>query len=372
MADPRPRLQTRDLLGPVAVFLGALLLAVAFAVGPLLGESLRKVPMDIDQTMVADGADGAELLNRCSLDRPRAEVVGGQVQQRRRVVTVRPANSDVVTLQAGTALGVDSYLIDGRSVKPEQACAEPTLAATLDRVTLDRRTAEPTGESEVQFDDERAASVITDREGFTYLLPFGFDRDGLRYYDVTTRQSLPMAADGTETMDGRELVRFVVDVPETDLSQVQDDPRTVLVKPASWFGEFAGVTPDQELTAALHHRAQRVLFVDAATGVLVSERAEITEVFRFTGDALRQPVLADFTLTSLQTTLSSDRQTITEAADYAAGRAWPVTVATRVVPIVAGVLGVLLLAAGIWQLRRQSAADQNRRAADEDADDTVD
>lgn len=366
MHDQRPRLSTRDLLGPTAVFFGALLIAVAVAIGPLLGDQLRHVPLDVDQTRVADGSDDTRVLDRCSLTGPNARVVGGTVQQQRRILAVRPADDDVVTLQAGTALGVDRFLVDGRSVRPDETCNEPTIAATLDRVTLDRRTAAPTGESEVQYDDERAAVPIPDRRGYTYLLPFGFDPDGARYFDVVTRHSLPMTAVGTATMGGREVTHFVVEVPETDLAAVQQDPRAVIEKPASWFGEFPGVRPSEELVATLHHRAKRDLFVDQKTGVIVDERAEIDEAYRFAPEVrARNPQLADFSLTNVQTTLSWDQQSVREAAAHASGRAWPVVVTTRVVPIAAGVLGVVLLLLGGWLIRlsgRRPAASERSTA----------
>ncbi|AVL98977.1 DUF3068 domain-containing protein [Gordonia iterans] len=376
MPDQRPRLSTRDLIGPVLVFFGALLVAVAFAIGPLVADGLRKVPLSVDQTWVSDGADGARALDRCSLQAPQARVVEARIQQQRRVVAVRPADADVVTLQAGTALGIDEYLIDGRPVDTEDACDETTITAMVDRVTLNRRTASPTGNSEVQYDDERAATVIDDRRGYTYLLPFGFDADRAEYFDPVTRQALPMTPTGSETMGGRDVTRFSVTVPLTDLGAAEQDPRAVITKPARWFGRFPGVGPTDELTATLQHRAQRELFVDTATGVLVAERAEISEVFRFTPDLReRNRALADFALTNLEVTLSPDRQTVRESSEYASSRAWPVTVTTRVVPVVAGVLGAVLLVIGGWVLVRSGRrtqppdADSSGSGADEDAPD---
>ncbi|GAA4751647.1 DUF3068 domain-containing protein [Gordonia alkaliphila] len=349
MPDQHPRLSPRDLLGPGALFLGALLIAVAIAIGPLVGADLKKVPLDLDLTSVSDGSAATRVLDRCSLEAPRAAVVGGTVNQQRRIVTVQPSDARVVTLQAGTALGLVGDAADH--------CGEPTLAAVIDRTTLDRTTAAPTGSSQVQYDDERAALAVDDRRGYTYVLPFGFDPVGAQYFDPITRQTLPMAAAGSETMGGRAVTRFVVDVPDTDLAVAQQDPRAVLEKPASWFGAFPNTAPNERLTATLHHRATRDLFVDTETGVIVSERAVITEEYRFAPDVrARNAALEEFALTNLTTTLSSDHQTLRDAAAYASSRAWPVTVTTRVVPIVAGGLGVAALITGVWWMRRRPAA----------------
>ncbi|MFT3660873.1 MAG: DUF3068 domain-containing protein [Gordonia sp. (in: high G+C Gram-positive bacteria)] len=353
MPDPRPRLSTRDLIGPVALFFGALLIAVAATVGPLVGETLRKVPLDTDQTWVSDGSDGTRILDRCSIDAPQARVLEARVQQQRRILAVRPADADVVTLQAGTALNADEYLVDGRPVEAKDECDETTLTALLDRVTLDRRTGAPRGASEVQYDDEKAAVVIGDRQGYTYRLPYGFDPADVTYFDPVTRQTLPMTPAGTETMDGREVVRFTVTVPLTDLGSSGHDPRTVLTRPARWFGTFEGVDPADELTATLQHSAEREFFVDTVTGVIVADRAKIREVFRFAPDLRqRHRSLADFELINLETTLSADRQTLRDGSSYAARRDRPVAVTTRWVPIVAGVLGVAALIGGGWALVR--------------------
>lgn len=351
MPDPRPRLSMRELRGPLAIFLGALALAVAVALGPLVGGTFRAIPLDTDQTWVADGSDGTRLLDRCSLEAPHARVVTGSVQQQRRIQTVQPSDGDVVTLQAGTALGVSSYLIDGLAVSPERACAEPTIAATVDRVTLDRRTAAPVGESQIQYDDEQAPVIVVDRRGYTYVLPYAFDPAGAQYFDALTRQSVPMHVVGTETMGGRDVTRFRVDVPLTDLATGQD-PRAVITKPAAWFGSFDGVADDELLTATLQHRAVRDLFVDTRTGVIVAERSEIDEAYRFTPDVrARNTDLDAYALPNVVTTLNSDQQTIRDAAAVAAARERAVMITTRVIPLVAGIVGVIGLVAGVWLLR---------------------
>ncbi|MCF8603530.1 DUF3068 domain-containing protein [Gordonia sp. HY442] len=344
---PSPRLRARDLLAPVAFFLGALLLAAAIAVGPVVGESLKKIPLDVDLTWVADGSDSSRVLNRCTIDEPHAQVLDAQVQQRRRIVAVRPADSDVVTLQAGTSLGVSEYSVDGKSVDADEVCKEQTLAATIDRVTIDRRTALPTGQpSEVQYDDKKGAVQLPDRTGFTYLLPFEFSGSDLRYFDIVSRTSVPLVRKGTETVEGRETSHFTASIADTDLSR--SDTRAVITRPASWFGSFPGVRPDRPLTATLHHRAERDLFVDETTGVIIDERVRILEEYRFTPTiAANSPELADFALTNVDTTVHSDRESVQDAADAASSRDWPVVLTTLILPIVLGVLGLAALTFGV-------------------------
>ncbi|GEE01563.1 hypothetical protein nbrc107696_20090 [Gordonia spumicola] len=348
-----PRFTGADLLAPTAFFLGALLLAAALAVGPIIGDRFRAIPSDVDVTWVADGSSSSRILDRCSLNAPTARVLDAQVQQRRRIVVVRPSDADIVTFQAGTSLGVNRYVVDGKSVKAKDVCAEQTLAATIDRVTLDRSTALTSGTSEVQFDDKKGAVTIPERRGYTYVFPYGVEiGDRPEYFDVTTRQSVSLLRAGTETIEGRATIHFTATTPDTDLSQF--DTRAVITKPASWFGTFPNVAPTQTLTATLHHSSQRDLFVDAATGVVVDERVTVSEEYRFADSAAdRSQALANYRLVNIDATFTGDDRSRQDGAAAAAARQRPVTLTTVTAPIVFGVLGVAALAGGVYLNRRE-------------------
>lgn len=359
-----PRWSARDLIAPTAFFLGALLLAAAIAMGPMLGAGLTKLPLSIDRTWVADGSDGTTILDRCSIDSRSASVLEARVQQRRRSVAVRPADADVVTLQVGTALGVDSYLVDGKLTDADKVCDEQTLTAIIDRVTLDRTTASPTGRSDIQYDDQRAAVAVPDRRGRTYVLPFGFDAPG-DYFDPITRQTHPLQRVDESQLDGRTVARLRVLIPDTDIGMLGTDPRGVIVKPASWFGSFPGVAPTRELTATLHHRATRDLFVDTATGVVIDERVEIEEEYRFTTDSAGDnKALADYRLTNVSTVLTGDRQSRLDGAADARAREWPVTLTTTILPIALGVTGGLLLIVGVVVVVRSARGESSPTVAE--------
>ncbi|MGB3885802.1 porin PorA family protein [Gordonia sp. (in: high G+C Gram-positive bacteria)] len=357
-----PRFSTRDLIVPTLFFLGALLLAAAFAMGPIVGSGLKKLPLTIDRTWVADGSDGTLVLDRCSLERPTAQVLEADVQQRQRSVAVRPADSNVVTVQAGTALGVDTYVLGGKSVDAKDVCAEPTLVATIDRVTLGRQSASPTGQSSIQYDDKRAAVDVPNRTGRTYVLPYGWAAPG-DYFDVPTRTTVPLHDLGGMSIDGRDVRRLQAQIPETDLGAAGTDPRGVIRRPASWFGQFPGVAPNTELTAVLHYQSTRDLYVDERTGVVIDQRVDITESYRFTADEVaKYPALRDFALTNLRTVLTGDRQSRIDGANEARDRARPVLLATRVLPVASGTLGALLLLCGLVLVVRSSRKSAHRTA----------
>ncbi|MGW0035267.1 DUF3068 domain-containing protein [Gordonia sp. NPDC003376] len=366
------RWSTRDLIGPTVIFVGGFLIAAALALPTLLVGQMRLIPLSTDVTTVATSVGSPEpnatILDRCSLNSPTARTVGAELVRQQRVVAVQPSDKRVVTLQAGTSVQAERIWLDGRSVdagtaRPgsEQAaadgeppCTDATLSAIKDRVTLGRRTALPDlganssgvqGNSEIQYDSHAAPVRVPDRAGYTYVLPFGTGTDGLRFFDPVSRRSVPLIHTGETLVDGRTAQRFVADVPDADLDAIgagvpdSGVPATRITRPASWFG-VAG-DPARPLTATLHQTSRWEIAVDEATGVILDERVDVDQAYR-----IADPTLADYRLTSLTATFAYDRQTRAQLADQAQGLGNPLVIWGRVVPIAAGVLGVLAIAGG--------------------------
>lgn len=341
------RFSTADLIGPTLIFLGGFLLAVAVALPTLLAPTLRLIPLHTDQTTVAvTDADTVTVFDRCSIDEPTARSVDTEVIRQQRVVAVRPADDRRITLQAGTSI---------RGGEELEECDDATLTAVRDRVTLDRDTARPLGPtSEIQYDSRTAPLATPDRAGFTYLL--GRDAAGdLEYFDVTTRQEVPLRDDGPTEVDGRAATRFVADVPDTDLHALDagrdsSGRPTAITRPASWFGiDEAG---SREITVVLHHRGQHELIVDDATGTVLDQRITVEERY-LPVDATGLPT--DFALVNIDTTFAYDERTREDMVSVAAGRSTPMTIWTQIVPVIAAVLGVLTIIVGVlWLLPETS------------------
>ena len=366
---------TADLVGPTLIFVGAFLIAVTIALPTLFVDRLRTIPLSTDQTTVStsgvstsgDSTSGdprAQILDRCSLNTPRARTLDATLVRQQRVVAVRPADSRRVTLQAGTSVQADRIRLDGRDtdsdaarpgseVAPAQgadACTSPTVSAVKDRVTLNRHTALPDlgavgdtrGNSEIQYDSNSAPVAAPDRRGYTYVLPFDPPTSGAQYFDVTTRRTVPLIDEGSSQVGGRTAIRYRAEIPDTDLDAIGSGtpagtPATRITRPASWFGISDG-DPARQVTATLHHRARWDISVDAKTGVIVDERLDVEQTYRVGG--------ADTSVTNLRATFDFDAPTRRAMADEAASRDQPVVIWGRVVPLVAGIVGALALVAG--------------------------
>ena len=370
------RFSTADLIGPTLIFLGAFLIAVTIALPTLFVDRLRTIPLSTDQTTVSTAgmSDGehAQILDRCSLNTPRARVLDATLVRQQRVVAVRPADSRRVTLQAGASVQADRIWLDGKEsesdaarpgseVAPTEgadACTSPTVSAVRDRVTLNRHSALPDlgavggtrGNSEIQYDSNSAPVQAPDRRGYTYVLPFDPPTSGARYFDVTTRRTVPLVAAGQSQVGGRTAIRYRAEIPDTDLAAIgsgtpSGTPATRITRPASWFG-IADGDPNRQITATLHHRARWDISVDAATGVILDQRVDVEQTYRVTGSDGSGSAGSDVALTNLRATFGFDAPTQRAMADDAASLAGPVTIWGRVVPLIAGIVGALALIAG--------------------------
>ncbi len=401
------RFSTADLIGPTLIFLGAFLIAVTIALPTLFVDRLRTIPLSTDQTTVSTAgmSDGehAQILDRCSLNTPRARVLDATLVRQQRVVAVRPADSRRVTLQAGASVQADRIWLDGKESESDaarpgsevaptagaDACTSPTVSAVRDRVTLNRHSALPDlgavggtrGNSEIQYDSNSAPVQAPDRRGYTYVLPFDPPTSGARYFDVTTRRTVPLVDAGESQVGGRTAIRYRAEIPDTDLAAIgsgtpSGTPATRITRPASWFGISDG-DPNRQITATLHHRAKWDISVDAATGVILDERVDVEQTYRVAGSDGPDSGVA---LTNLRATFGFDAPTQRTMADDAASLAGPVTIWGRVVPLIAGIVGVLALIAGAlltfpgrWQRwvvdhrpRRRRNDDQPRRRRNDD------
>lgn len=377
---PAPRLSTTDLVGPVLVFVGGFLLAVAIALPTLFVDHLRTIPLSTDVTTTAPSTtvdtQPARVLDRCSLAGPAARVVRAELTRQQRFVAVGPSDAHRVTLQAGTSVRADRLTIDGRTVEAsatrpgsapptagETACTDPTVAAVRDRVTLDRTTALPDlaggasgqpGASEIQYDSGAAPMHAPDRRGYTYVLPFDTSSADHQFFDVTTRRTVPLRFSGDTTVHGHDAAKFIADVPDTDLhalgnGDAQTTPPTIITRPASWFG-VAGVDAARMLTATLHHTGRWELAVDTTTGTILDERITVLEEYRFIDTAL-----PDHRVTYLSATFAYDDKSQRAQVRRATALASPITVWGRVVPIIAAIGGVVAIVGGLRPWRRRSS-----------------
>lgn len=342
------RWSTRQLLPPTLVFLAALFATVAIASPTLLAPQLARVSLDTSLVTTSKSTAPVATFDRCSLDRPTASAVPPRTLIRnQRVVVVRPADRKTATLQAGTAIRRDAPASTG--------CTDPVLSAVVDRVTISRTTAAPDGESSVQTDSTRPATVLPDRTGLTYLFAPRLHTDGLQFFDPITRRTVPLQKLGDDTVEGLSIVRLRADIPSTNLAALPGaDPRSRITKPAAWFG-WPAPDPAAPITADAHQSGRYTLWVDKRSGLIVDAEIAVRRDYRAgagNGVSGRNDAV-DRSLPDFAASFRYDAATRASLADAARSQARPAWLAGRIVPLVAA-LGALAAIVGTVTLRRRN------------------
>ncbi|MFT4127403.1 MAG: porin PorA family protein, partial [Gordonia sp. (in: high G+C Gram-positive bacteria)] len=203
----------KQVLTALLALVGAACIAAAIAIPAWLVTELRVVPLDLDITSVAttvsaDGSSGnrfpAVLFDRCSIKKSTARTLNAHLTQQRRTVIVDPSDRRQATVQSAQTVRIDRTRdADGTESQPpapaadgEATCDDGLLTATIDRVSLNRKTSVPNGTvSSLQLEaapegvNPRDVSVqLTERRGFQYKFGFDVKKRSYLYYDLYSRQ----------------------------------------------------------------------------------------------------------------------------------------------------------------------------------------
>ncbi|MGV9670713.1 DUF3068 domain-containing protein [Gordonia sp. NPDC003504] len=392
----------KRVLPAVLAFLGVACISAAIAVPLWLVPQLKVVPLDLDITtnatsVSADGSPGdrfpAVIFDRCSVNESRARTLQAHLTQQRRSVIVDPSDRRQATVQAAQTVRIDRTrdANGDESVPPapvsggELECDDGLLTASIDKVSVNRKTSVPNGTvSSVQVEaapegvDPKDVSVqLTNRQGFQYKFPFNTKKRSYLYYDLNSRQDTEATFVGVETIDGVETYHFQTKVPEKDLSSLPNPQNeaalgTMLTMPARWWGiSGRGVRPTQQVSMHRYATVTRDLWVEPQTGTIVDGREDQHQYFRspYQDDESTPAAVREFRLDALKTTFEFTDATVSEQAGKASGYKDEIRLGGFWLPLILGIVGaVLLLAAVLLFLRGRRA---RRRDGGDDLDDDL-
>jgi Porin PorA len=166
-----------------------------------------------------------------------------------------------------------------------------------------------------------------------------------QYFDVGTRQTLPMNFDGEDRVQGLKAYRYVMHVPDTKIADVEDVPGSIL-----GLGKNSGnVDADRYLGNT------KTVWIDPRTGAVVNQQENIRSTLH-TKDGVERLTVAAFNLKMTD----ADQKKLVKLSDDNAGM---ITILKTIVPIATLLLGAVLLVAGIFvTLAAGSGARGTRRA----------
>ena len=337
--------------------LGAALLIAALLLSTYTAGKIKKIPLDIDMSLVSDGTGTA--LDPASLSGERFVIDKNVPLVSQQQITVEsPANADVVTLQAGTTVR--------RSDKQQD---NGLLLAMVDTVTLNRSTAlavsddtHPGGSVQKPRtieDVKPPTNIALPHEGLAYRFPFDTEKKTYAYFDPIAQKPFDANYDGEDDVNGLTTYRFTQNVGyDADGKLVEpikyaslydkDEDGEVTARAALW--GLPG-DPYEPITMTRYYAAQRTFWVDPVTGTIV--KAEEHANHYYARDPLKpEMALADYKVTSNEQTVESQVAAARDERDRVALWSRILPISFTAAGLVALVGGALL---GTFSVRAESA-----------------
>ncbi|MFI8565401.1 DUF3068 domain-containing protein [Rhodococcus sp. NPDC078407] len=329
------------ILALVLIGLGAFLVVAAILIPTYTVSSLEKTPLDLEVTTVSTGE--GSVLERTSLAAGRVVVDQNVPIVSQRFVTVEePSDADIITVQAGTTLR-----------RTDKQADTGLLSATVDRVTLDRKSSMPVENpiGTIQVAGDTPAEEVA-HTGLQYKFPFDAEQKSYPYFDINTRQAQDIDFVEETEINGTPVYMYRQTVGPVDLSTVANLPTNKVTLPADTWGVEGGTAP---VTMTRWYENTRTLWVEPETGVIVKGEEQLHQYYaREAGqpevDVLNAPLTFDENTVEFQIQQAKDGQD-------------RLSLFGRTVPIVAGILGVISLIAGVFLLMRSGGNGGHRQPA---------
>ncbi len=301
----------RRVVGTVLVALGAFLIVVAILLPTYVASALVKTPLDQYSTTTAT-ASGATVFDAATL----SERQGVDLE------ATRAVRSDT---KRGS---VDRVVLDVFVRVTDGSGKELTL--TSDRVATDRRTGEA-----IACCDESVNGAPVAHKGLTYKFPIGTEKRDYTYFDITAKRPYKARYVRTERINGLSTYLFQVAVDPVKVSELEVPGS--LVK-----SDKPSVTVDRYYTNL------RSIWVEPDSGVIVKGQEEQKQTLRDEN--------GEDAVTVLEANLVFDDETIKKQVAAAQSSKGTIARLTSILPLVAGLFGVVMLLAGIALLLRPADA----------------
>jgi len=326
---------TRRTVACLLVGLGALLIVAAVMIPTYTISKLAKTPLDLEITTIANNQPNEDslVLDSKSLTAPEgsAKVDTNVPIISQRFLTVEdPSDATEMTVQAGQTLRrIDKQGDTGM------------LTATVDRVTIDRKTGEPVAKDpngSIAVTVNKDGASIADpvqHTGLQYRFPIGTDKKTYPYFDLNARKTFDINYVDETEINSVQVYHFQQSIPVTNMWDVVNTPTNKLSLPATKWG----LEGDAPVTMTRFYTNTRDLWVEPKTGTVIKGSEQIHLFYARSGD---HP-----DVTALKSHLVFDENTIESQISVAKDNMDKLSLYGRVLPIVLGTLGAIALIAGV-------------------------
>jgi uncharacterized membrane protein len=242
-------------LGVFAVALGLLLRLYAYP-------QLAKVPLDTESESIAEG-DGITALVIENVDGVPTPEVRSNLSLKSTTYVTGDLTAPEVEADGDVAVYVEA-------IKTIDEASGITINASVRSLCFDRFTGEAIAPCEGQYVElEQGDRITEDRNtvqqpGLSFKFPFDVEQKDYQFYDLQVRDGVTARYDGEDTVQGLDVYRFVMEVPNTKIGE-REVPGSL-------------VDADENVvTADRYYEGKRTLWVEPVTGIIVMGQQEMTQ-----------------------------------------------------------------------------------------------
>ncbi|MBF6328980.1 DUF3068 domain-containing protein [Nocardia transvalensis] len=327
---------TKRTVACLLVGLGTLLIVAALLIPTYAVGQLAKTPLDLEITTIATNNPNApsEVLDSKSLtsgDGPAKVDQNVSLISQRFLTVEDPSNKTDMTIQAGSTLRrIDKQGDTG------------LLTATIDRVTIDRKNGmpvdtDPNGSVAATVNNKgQSVADPVQHTGLQYRFPIGTEKKTYPYFDINVRKSFDVQFVEETEINDLKVYHFRQQIPATDLSKVVNAPTNKLTLPASKWGVEGG---DANVTMSRFYSNVRDLWVEPKTGTVIKGAEQLHLYYARTAEKPE--------VTALKSNLVFDAKTVDSQIAEAKKYSDELSLYSRTLPIVLGVVGAIALIVGI-------------------------
>ena len=254
--------------------------------------------------------------------------------------------SEKASDELGRDIAVWETLVYTDEPGAEVSSDSPPKSGTHDLVAFDRHTGET-----VKCCDTYTSTSADDRgveekdtigfEGLYFKFPFQTEKKTYNFWDGSLREAPEIEFKEAETIEGLEVYRFEQVIPATTVGNI--------TAPASFFG----IDEEGDVTLDRVYSNTRTLWIEPETGVIIRGQEDQLSVAEYEGEQVA-------TLTDV--TIGYNPETISDNVDTYSALSTQLKLIRIWVPIIGGILGLLLLAAGLVMLRSSRRSEAHHAA----------
>ncbi|WP_244927643.1 DUF3068 domain-containing protein [Nocardioides sp. W7] len=191
-------------------------------------------------------------------------------------------------------------------------------------------------------EDAEAGPVEVVRKGQVYKFPFGTEQKSYQWWDDTILDTVEAKFEKETDLDGMTVYQFVAEIPQTVVGTRE--------APASIVGEVG----NDPIEVDIAYANRRTFWVEPNTGVIIDRREEQNSTLQIAGEDRATTTQADLSYTDAQVAANID--------EYEQ-KASLLGLVNGLIPLLALILGVLLIAGGVLLGRsRQSTSGTTTNA----------